>query len=242
MSRLRRQLLEKGHRKEESHENRERWLLTYADMITLLLGLFIIMYSISQVDQTKLKQVADVIRGGFGLGESFFQGSTAALENDPLLQPRTQLYRFWERISYTLKKLKEKAKLNIGIQETEEIKIVLFGSSLGEGRFQPDEDMIFAFQRISELSSAMDVDIILKVQIPYENEASRKGFRNVWEYNSYRAELIADLLSKNYKIPKEKISIQASSLYKPVENSSSTPEGKASGERVEIFIRKKSGH
>lgn len=159
-----------------------------------------------------------------------------------MLQPRTQLYRFWERISYTLKKLKEKAKLNIGIQETEEIKIVLFGSSLGEGRFQPDEDMIFAFQRISELSSAMDVDIILKVQIPYENEASRKGFRNVWEYNSYRAELIADLLSKNYKIPKEKISIQASSLYKPVENSSSTPEGKASGERVEIFIRKKSGH
>ncbi|EMY05717.1 proton-channel complex MotA/MotB membrane protein MotB domain protein [Leptospira interrogans str. 2002000626] len=42
-------------------------------MITLLLGLFIIMYSISQVDQTKLKQVADVIRGGFGLGESFFK-------------------------------------------------------------------------------------------------------------------------------------------------------------------------
>lgn len=111
---------------------------------------------------------------------------------------------------------------------------------MGEGQFQPDEDMMFAFQKISELSSAMDVDIILKVQIPYENEASRKGFRNVWEYNSYRAELIADSLSKNYKIPKEKISIQASSLYKPVENSSSTPEGKASGERVEIFIRKKS--
>lgn len=108
MSRLRRQLLERGHRKGESHENRERWLLTYADMITLLLGLFIIMYSISQVDQTKLKQVADVIRGGFGLGESFFQGSAATLENDPLLQPRTQLYRFWERISYTLKKLKKK--------------------------------------------------------------------------------------------------------------------------------------
>ncbi|EMO25831.1 proton-channel complex MotA/MotB membrane protein MotB [Leptospira interrogans serovar Bataviae str. HAI135] len=100
--------MERGHRKGESHENRERWLLTYADMITLLLGLFIIMYSISQVDQTKLKQVADVIRGGFGLGESFFQGSAATLENDPLLQPRTQLYRFWERISYTLKKLKEK--------------------------------------------------------------------------------------------------------------------------------------
>lgn len=108
MSRLRRQLLERAHRKGESHENRERWLLTYADMITLLLGLFIIMYSISQVDQAKLKQVADVIRGGFGLGESFFQGRAITIEDDPMLQPKTQLYRFWERISYTLKRLKEK--------------------------------------------------------------------------------------------------------------------------------------
>ncbi|AOP35670.1 endoflagellar motor protein [Leptospira tipperaryensis] len=242
MSRFRRQLLERGRRKDESNENRERWLLTYADMITLLLGLFIIMYSISQVDQVKLKQVADVIRGGFGLGESFFQGSTVSIEEDPLLQPRTQLYRFWERVSYALKKLKEKAKLNIGIQETEEIKIVLFGSSLGEGQFRPDEDMTFAFQKISELSGAMDVDIVLKVQIPYGNEAAQKGFRNAWEYNAYRAELIADALSKNYKIPKDKISIEASSAYKAIENSSSTPEGKASGERVEIFIRKKSEH
>ncbi|AVV51608.1 OmpA/MotB family protein [Leptospira santarosai] len=242
MSRLRRQLLERAYRKGESHENRERWLLTYADMITLLLGLFIIMYSISQVDQAKLKQVADVIRGGFGLGESFFQGSAVTIEDDPMLQPKTQLYRFWERISYTLKKLKEKAKLNIGIQETEEIKIVLFGSSLGEGQFQPDEEMVFAFRKISELSSAMDVDITLKVQIPYGNEAAQKGFRNIWEYNAYRAELIADSLSRNYEIPKERISIEASSSYKPVQSSVATPEGKAAGERIEIFIRKKSEH
>lgn len=102
--------------------------------------------------------------------------------------------------------------------------------------------MVFAFQKISELSSAMDVDITLKVQIPYGNEAAQKGFRNVWEYNAYRAELIADSLSQNYKIPKEKISIEASSSYKPVQSFTATPEGKASGERIEIFIRKKSEH
>lgn len=139
MSRLRRQLLEKGHRKEESHENRERWLLTYADMITLLLGLFIIMYSISQVDQTKLKQVADVIRGGFGLGESFFQGSTAALENDPLLQPRTQLYRFWERISYTLKKLKKKQNSTSEYKKRKKLKLycsVLLWERVGSNRMK----------------------------------------------------------------------------------------------------------
>ena len=47
-------------RKKEDHlDNHERWLLTYSDMITLLLGLFIILYSISNVDKQKLESVAN---------------------------------------------------------------------------------------------------------------------------------------------------------------------------------------
>ena len=156
---------------EAGDENRDRWLLTYADMITLLLGLFIILYSISQVDQNKLKQVADLVRGGFGLGESFFEGSNITLEEDPLLQPRTQMYRFWERISYTLKKLKEKTKLFIGINETEEIRIQVFAASLGEGEFHPDEDTDFTFKKVAEVAQGMDVDITLRVQVPYAEQA-----------------------------------------------------------------------
>jgi chemotaxis protein MotB len=39
------------------HENAERWLLTYADLITLLLGLFVILYAMSQVDAKKFQDV-----------------------------------------------------------------------------------------------------------------------------------------------------------------------------------------
>ena len=42
----------------EGHGNSERWLLTYADVITLLLGLFILLYSISNVDAEKWKDVS----------------------------------------------------------------------------------------------------------------------------------------------------------------------------------------
>ena len=45
-----------GH--EEKHGNHERWLLTYADMITLLLALFILLYSISNVDGQKFQELA----------------------------------------------------------------------------------------------------------------------------------------------------------------------------------------
>ena len=41
---------------EAEHENGERWLLSYADMITLLMVLFIVLFSISQVDLAKFEK------------------------------------------------------------------------------------------------------------------------------------------------------------------------------------------
>ncbi len=43
-----------------------RWLLTYADMITLLMAFFIMMYSMSQLDLAKFHKLAASIRSGFG--------------------------------------------------------------------------------------------------------------------------------------------------------------------------------
>jgi chemotaxis protein MotB len=48
------------------HANNERWLLTYADMITLLLALFIILFSISSISKVKFKALAHEMSGGFG--------------------------------------------------------------------------------------------------------------------------------------------------------------------------------
>ncbi|MHB9025453.1 MAG: OmpA/MotB family protein [Armatimonadota bacterium] len=51
---------------EEGHGNSERWLLTYADMITLLMAFFIMMYSMSVLNLAKFNAVAFSIRSGFG--------------------------------------------------------------------------------------------------------------------------------------------------------------------------------
>ena len=41
----------------EEHENHERWLVSYADFITLLFAFFVVMYSVSRVDNKRLGQV-----------------------------------------------------------------------------------------------------------------------------------------------------------------------------------------
>ncbi|MCW3061585.1 MAG: OmpA/MotB domain protein [Capsulimonas sp.] len=51
---------------EGEHENAERWLLTYADMITLLVAFFIMLYAMSVMNIKKFEQLATSVRGGFG--------------------------------------------------------------------------------------------------------------------------------------------------------------------------------
>jgi chemotaxis protein MotB len=51
---------------EGEHENAERWLLTYADMMTLLVAFFIMMYAMSILNNKKFQQLAVSIRSGFG--------------------------------------------------------------------------------------------------------------------------------------------------------------------------------
>ncbi|MSS71411.1 MAG: hypothetical protein EXS64_07965 [Candidatus Latescibacteria bacterium] len=53
---------------QEEHESAERYILTYADLITLLLGLFILLYSMSQQDIQKFRSYSAALNLAFGSG------------------------------------------------------------------------------------------------------------------------------------------------------------------------------
>jgi flagellar motor protein MotB len=53
---------------EEQHASTERYIITYADLITLLLGLFVILYAASQVDLGKYREVAQALVSYFRTG------------------------------------------------------------------------------------------------------------------------------------------------------------------------------
>jgi chemotaxis protein MotB len=71
---------------EEEPENAERWLLSYADMITLLMALFIVLFAISQVDQQKLIALSSGLDQYFG-EPAAHTSSTGILDGAPQSAP-----------------------------------------------------------------------------------------------------------------------------------------------------------
>jgi len=68
------------HEEHEEHVNHERWLVSYADMLTLLFVLFVVLYSMSSVDQRKFAALAAGLSAGFGAQSVAFQGQTSTLD------------------------------------------------------------------------------------------------------------------------------------------------------------------
>jgi len=69
-----------------------RWLLTYADMLTLLFALFVILYSMSVVDETKTRALAMALGQAFGLsGQVSVLGSGATTDTIPVTMPQSQV-------------------------------------------------------------------------------------------------------------------------------------------------------
>src|SRR3712207_4602783 len=74
---------------EEEHENHERWLVSYADMMTLLLVLFVVLYALSQIDKEKFTAFAAGAQEGFGAPVTILDDGAAidapTEEDSPLL-------------------------------------------------------------------------------------------------------------------------------------------------------------
>jgi chemotaxis protein MotB len=74
----------RGRRRAQAHaggHNDERWLLTYSDMITLLMALFIILWAISTVNDGKFHELAKSLSEAFS--GKIFQGNKSIIEGSP---------------------------------------------------------------------------------------------------------------------------------------------------------------
>jgi chemotaxis protein MotB len=77
-----------GH--DEEHVNHERWLVSYSDMITVLMALFIVLFAISQVDQQKYVALRDSLAAGFdtNANPSVLDG-TSGTRDGQSIEPKT---------------------------------------------------------------------------------------------------------------------------------------------------------
>lgn len=67
------------NKKHEEHENHERWLITYADLITLLLIFFVIMYSMSKIDMAKYTELSKSLAFQFKKSDTVIPNGTIGI-------------------------------------------------------------------------------------------------------------------------------------------------------------------
>ena len=58
------------HEEHEEHENHEAWVIPYADMLTLLMCLFLVLFAVGNVDKQKFEKLSESMRAEFGSGTS----------------------------------------------------------------------------------------------------------------------------------------------------------------------------
>src|SRR3712207_6218012 len=94
----------KGGHHEEEHENEERWLVSFADMMTLLFALFMVLFSISSVNTSKFEALQKSLNDAFSGavldgGKSMLNAGSSADETQqssvqpplPSLRPLTDI-------------------------------------------------------------------------------------------------------------------------------------------------------
>jgi len=71
-------------KKAEEHENLERWLVSYADFMTLLFATFVVLYALAQTDVNSFKSIEEALKKAFS--QSFFENQESIMDgSDSLL-------------------------------------------------------------------------------------------------------------------------------------------------------------
>jgi chemotaxis protein MotB len=100
---------------EEEHENHERWLITYADMITLLMVLFIVLFAIGQTDLAKYSKLKAGLAGGFH-NDGALDGSDGLLVGGPSLTPTPDIAAARSTAEQATAALEEKVAHDAAVQ------------------------------------------------------------------------------------------------------------------------------
>ncbi|UMG92967.1 flagellar motor protein MotB [Nocardioides sp. TF02-7] len=90
---------------DEEHTD-ERWLVTYADMVTLLMVLFIVMFAMSNVDERKYQDLKSSLADGFGRSTSILNGASPTLDERGPTEPSAPTYdRLLEQLTTSEQRL-----------------------------------------------------------------------------------------------------------------------------------------
>lgn len=242
---------------EESHMD-ETWLIPYADLLTLLLALFIVLFSLSEIDAQKISKMANAFNVAFrgGAGVLQFEQVIPPTTINPRNNPPGQSENFDQKEIEQLRKYQKENEQLSNIQK--EMNQYIAQNSL-EGQLQTSltsegllltigEKALFDSGKADILPEARQIaqkiSAILEQSFPHEVSISghtdnrpihNAQFQSNWDLSTARAVNFLNVILENKKLVPEKFRVIGYGEYRPI-GDNRTEKGRALNRRVEVLV------
>lgn len=236
----------------EEHENHERWLVSYADFITLLFAFFVVMYSISSINEGKYKVISQALIGVFNDPERSLKPIPIGDERPVTVKPAEPLVKDSEQTDAALAQNSADPLKTIADDVRE-----AFGDLISSNQMtvrgnelwveiELNSALLFGSGDAMPSDVAFDiVEKVAKILRPFANPVHVEGFTDNlpirtaqyptnWELSSARAASIVRLLAMEGVNPGRMASVGYGE-YQPVV-SNDTADGRARNRRVVLVI------
>jgi len=243
----------KRHQPHEEHENHERWLVSYADFITLLFAFFVVMYATSNNDQKKQESFQESVRtnlklvGGGGPGDQSGAhdgnvGGTDAgdsfvnLEGFPSRGGPEEVKEFLNREMDKKLEAGDKEKIQELRHDALGVRIELASSQFFlPGGVKLKLNALKTLDRIAAILKLTDRKIVIEGHTDSQPIGKDAGFESNWELASLRATSIVRYLIKYHEIDPSRLSAISYADTRPLDDNK-TEAGRARNRRIEIYL------
>ncbi|MEB3328545.1 MAG: OmpA family protein [Candidatus Sericytochromatia bacterium] len=226
-------------KKHGGHANHERWLLTYADLITLLMAFFVILYALAVSDYKKISELQNAMRNAFhitsGAGEAPINGAPHVLVGGqaPMDFALAEMQKQIEKATRD-----DGDEGAVSTKMTERGLVVSLASSAffdaGQAYLRPDAVRIMA--KVARTLKRSRRNILIEGHTDNVPIRTRQYPSN-WELSTARATTVVKYMIEAQGLPPNTLSAAGYGEYKPIV-ANDTDENRAKNRRVDIVILK----
>lgn len=228
-----------------SRAGNDRWLVSYADFITLLFAFFVVMYAFAKADQKKQRQVTASIDAAFksmgmpmpAIPEEQPIPDPNAVVNDDVLSPqevKNDLDRIHKMLNQTLAGELKAGTVSIAMGPDGLVISLREAGFFDSGSAMPKPQTLPILRQIA--GSFAGTPYSLRVEGHTDNQPIHTAeFDSNWELSTARATHIARLFLALKAVPPERLSAAGFAEFHPVA-SNDTAVGRAENRRVDVII------
>jgi len=224
-------------KKPPEHVNHERWLVSYADFITLLFAFFVVMFAVSQVDSKRLGRFTEAFSKA--VGEDILPGRGDTILPDEVRKPPEpigdqKLPPELEQVRLKLLALAETLKGLQVIQRRNELVLRLSDNIF----FESGDDQIKA-PAVAMLHALTPELLPRKLDVRVEGHTDDRPirtarFRSKWELSTARATVVLARLASEGIAP-QRLSAAGYGEFRPIA-SNDTDDGRRQNRRVDLIL------